>query len=103
LRRTPEEQRAVQAASRHLALYHFDACPYCVRVKRAIKRLDLPIELRDAHQPAYQQELRQQGGRYQTPCLRIEQVDNDNEAQWLYESTDIIRYLQQRFASNPTT
>ncbi|MGD8932251.1 MAG: glutathione S-transferase N-terminal domain-containing protein [Chromatiales bacterium] len=96
-KRSPTRQREVDEASRGLALYHLEVCPYCVRVKRAIKRLDLQIELRDAHLPAYQQELRLQGGRFQTPCLRIGETDDGYKAQWLYESADIIRYLEQRF------
>lgn len=93
-RRSAQLQQQVDEASRQLTLYHFETCPYCVRVKRALKRLDLQIELRDAHLPVYAQELRLQGGRYQTPCLRIETGES---AQWLYESVEIIRYLERRF------
>ena len=96
-RRSPERQQAVDEASRGLALYHFEACPYCIRVKRIIQRLDLQIELRDARVPIHQQELHLEGGRYQTPCLRITQAEDERPVQWLYESTDIIRYLKQRF------
>jgi glutaredoxin len=96
LRRSPAEQQQVDAATRSLALYHFPTCPYCVRVNRAIKRLALQIELRDARLPVYRQELRMQGGCYQVPCLRIEQERQD--PQWLYESRDIIAYLEQRFS-----
>ena len=35
------------------------------------------------------------GGKIQTPCLRIEQ---NARVQWLYESSAIIAYLEQRFA-----
>jgi glutathione S-transferase len=87
----------VDEASRRLALYHFETCPYCIRVRRAIKRLGLQIELRNAHLPFYQQELSLQGGRYQTPCLRIEPLEDGDGVAWLYESADIIRYLEQRF------
>ena len=44
-----------------------------------------------------QRELIEQGGQYMVPCLRIEK--EDGTAQWLYESTDIIRYLTERFAA----
>jgi glutathione S-transferase len=37
----------------------------------------------------------QGGGKIQTPCLRI--TDQTGKVQWLYESKEIIRYLQQRF------
>lgn len=98
VKRSPAEQSKVDAATRQLALYHFEACPYCVRVKCAINQLDLQIELRNAHQPAHQQELRLQGGLYQTPCLRIGTAENAESAQWLYESAAIIHYLEQRFS-----
>ena len=97
-KRSPERQCQIDEASRRLALYHFETCPYCIRVKRTLKRLDLQIELRDAHLPFYQQELRRHGGNYQTPCLRIGQAEPDMPAQWLYESTEIIRYLEQQFS-----
>jgi glutathione S-transferase len=96
-KRSPERQREVEEISRGLALYHFDSCPYCVRVLRTLKRLDLQIELRNARLPFYQQELSLLGGRYQTPCLRIEKSEDGQKAQWLYESADIIRYLEGRF------
>jgi glutathione S-transferase len=32
------------------------------------------------------------------PCLRIE--DNNGDVRWMYESGDIISYLDQRFNSN---
>ncbi|HBH35017.1 MAG TPA: glutaredoxin, partial [Gammaproteobacteria bacterium] len=41
------------------------------------------------------EELRLQGGKYQTPCLKI--TDSDGSVQWMYESKDIIDYLDQRF------
>jgi glutathione S-transferase len=40
--------------------------------------------------------LLQGGGKVQTPCLRI--AGEDGQVRWMYESGDIIRYLQQRFA-----
>jgi hypothetical protein len=39
----------------------------------------------------------EQGGRYQVSCLRIDKGDDNIE--WLYESRNITRYLNQRFAS----
>ena len=96
-RRTPEQQQQVDEALTQLALYHFPTCPYSLRVRRVMRRLRLNIELRDAaRNPAYQQELRREGGRLQTPCLKIRQQHKTTT--WLYESADIIRYLEQRFA-----
>lgn len=95
--RSPDAQRQVDAATSMLSLYQFSACPYCIRVRRVIRKLQLNIELRDAAgNPAFQQELKLYGGKLQTPCLRIEQ--GEGEAQWLYESSAIIQYLKTRFS-----
>jgi len=95
VQRPAEEQRAAEAAAAGLSLYQFYACPFCVRTRRAIHRLALPIEYRDAQHPGpYRTELEQAGGKVQVPCLRIEE---GGEVRWLYESDAIIAYLEQRF------
>lgn len=96
LQRNNQEQQQVNSQTASLALYQFAACPFCVKVRRSMKRLSLDIELRDAKQDQnHRQELATQGGRVKTPCLRIE--DNDGKVTWMYESNDIIHYLEQRF------
>lgn len=96
LQRNPEAQALVDAQTTGLALYQFRACPFCVRVRHAMRRMGLNIELRDARgDPDRAAELRHQGGRYQVPCLRIEKK---GEVAWLYESADIIAWLERRFA-----
>jgi glutaredoxin len=95
IRRAPDVQRDVENAVQGLSLYQFYACPFCVRVRRAIYRLNIPIELRDAqHDQAHRDALRAGGGRIKVPCLRIEE---NGRSRWLYESADIIEYLNQRF------
>ena len=80
-----------------LALYHFDSCPYCERVRSASRRLDLEIELRDIQtEPKWREELVAATGRQMVPCLRIEQTGGP--ARWLHESQDIIRYLETEVA-----
>jgi glutathione S-transferase len=55
------------------------------------------VALRDAQpEGEFRAELLQHGGKVQTPCLRI--ADAQGNVQWLYESNDIIKYLQQRFS-----
>jgi glutathione S-transferase len=62
-------------------------------VRRSIKREGLKIETRDAkNDEQYRQELLEQGGKVKVPCLRIEQ---DGQVKWLYESNDIIAYLNK--------
>jgi glutaredoxin len=79
-----------------LKLYQFAQCPFCVKTRRTIRRLGLNIELRDARGDAHwRSELIQQGGRHQVPCLRL--LKGDGSSRWLYESKDIIRYLEQHY------
>jgi len=101
--RTPPEQARVDAATAGMALYQFKACPFCVKTRRAFRRLGLNIELRDArHDPKWRQQLLEDGGQLQVPCLFIPAVSG--EPQWLYESEEIIRYLsdlEQRVSQSP--
>lgn len=98
LSRSPEAQARIAEEAASLALYQFHACPFCVKTRRAMHRLNLPIELRDAkHDEGHRAELLAGGGRIKVPCLRI---DENGESRWMYESNDIIRYLESRFAGN---
>lgn len=95
--RPAAEQQQIDEQTRKLALYQFRTCPFCIKVRRAIKRLSLTIETRDAQRdPQHREALRSGGGEIKVPCLRIEQ--QDGTVTWLYESDDIIHYLQDRFA-----
>ena len=65
--------------------------------RRTIRRLGLNIELRDARGDAqWRSELIQQGGRHQVPCLRL--LQDDGSSRWLYESKEIIRYLERHYS-----
>ena len=97
VRRSPQEQEKVDAQTRGYSLYQFHACPFCVKVRRSIHRLGLNIELRDAKtEGPYRAELLSGGGKIKVPCLRIDA--EDGSARWMYESDDIIAYLESRFA-----
>jgi glutaredoxin len=94
-RHPPERQAELDSQTAHMALYQYAACPFCVKTRPAIPRLGLNIELRDAMSaPNYRRELEQEGGKQQVPCLRIEE---GGKATWMYESGDIIAYLEKRF------
>ncbi len=97
MQRSAEAQQRVDEQTRHLALYQFKTCPFCIKVRKEIRRLALNIELRDAqHDAAHRSELERAGGKVQVPCLRI--VDAEGKVQWLYESDAINVWLHQRFA-----
>ncbi|HAF45177.1 MAG: glutaredoxin [Sideroxydans sp. GWF2_59_14] len=94
--RSVEAQQQVDQQCSQLQLYHFSTCPFCIKVRHEMARLSLPITLRDAqHDPEHRDALQQGGGKIQTPCLRI--ADAQGRVQWMYESNDIIQYLQHRF------
>lgn len=96
VQRDSESQAKIDRETAKLALYQFEACPFCVKVRRAMKRQGLKIELRDIlNNSNYEKELIEKGGMRQVPCLRIPKADG---FQWLYESDDIIHYLQERFS-----
>ncbi|HXX47429.1 MAG TPA: glutathione S-transferase N-terminal domain-containing protein [Myxococcota bacterium] len=79
-----------------LSLYHFEGCSYCGRVRDAMRRLGIELELRDIQQqPRYRDELVGATGKQMVPCLRIE---SPSGARWMHESADIIRYLEREVA-----
>ena len=87
-----EIQQKLDEQTHRFKLYQFAACPFCVKVRRAIKREGLNIETRDAkNNPAFRRELEEQGGKIKVPCLRIEE---QGKVTWLYESSDIVSFLQ---------
>ena len=96
IKREVSEQAAIDAQTAKLALYQYAACPFCVKVRRAMKRSALNIETRDAKRnEQFKEELLAGGGRLKVPCLRIEEDNGD--VRWMYESGDIISYLEERF------
>jgi glutaredoxin len=95
---TSEKKTRLDSATSKLALYQFQLCPFCVKTRRTIRRLGLDIELRDArNDPKWNTELICEGHKYQVPCLRI--TEDSGEVKWLYESTQINHYLDQRFSN----
>jgi glutaredoxin len=96
LAREPQAQARVDAATEPLALYQLRACPFCVKVRRQMKRLGLTIETRDTRRnERWRDELLREGGSPKVPCLRIEE---NGETRWLYESSAINQYLTERFS-----
>ncbi len=85
-----------------LTLYYSPYCPYCHRVLNALLELGYPADLKnaDANGIALKntfsdcsaaKELKDGGGKSTVPCLQINRDDNN---EWLYESLDIVAFLQ---------
>ncbi len=76
-------------------LFKTDLCGFCHRVRRFLDQNGIEVPLRDVNsdRDAFR-ELMQSTGRSTVPCLRIQRGD---EVEWMFESTDIMRYLGQRY------
>ena len=94
LKRTEVEQAKVDKQVDSLKPYQFYACPFCIKTRRTIKRLNLPMGTRNAQAGQFRAELLAGGGEVKVPCLRIKE---GNETTWMYESSDIMAYLDKRF------
>jgi glutaredoxin len=89
-------QNAIDDVTASMAMYQFKTCPFCVKVRRELKRHSLNIELRDAKNDLdIKSELVREGGRHKVPCLRTDNADGT--VHWLYESNDIIEHLKKEF------
>lgn len=75
--------------SHDLLLYHFQACPYCDKVRRFLASVSLDVPMKDILlDPQAKWELMDVGGKAQVPCLVIDGVA-------LYESDDIILWIKE--------
>lgn len=96
--RAEYDQNKIDLVTSNLSLYQFNACPFCVKVRRKMRRLSLNIELRDAKNNfKFKEDLIKKGGKHKVPCLRID-YDNE-EIKWIYGSDDINHYLETNFQS----
>jgi len=97
--RSKEEQEAIDQRTRNLSLYQFKSCPFCIKVRRQIKRQSLNISILDAqNNETHRKELLNGGGKSMVPCLKIVN-DDSGEITWMYESSDIIQYLKEQFST----
>ncbi|MFA7554261.1 MAG: glutathione S-transferase N-terminal domain-containing protein [Spongiibacteraceae bacterium] len=98
LKRDPKLQALINQQTAKLTLYQYKACPFCVKVRRALKRQALAIQTRDAKRcEQSRKELLDGGGQLKVPCLKVE--DDNGSTRWIYESSDIISYLSNRFST----
>ena len=78
-----------QTQDAKITLYTGSYCPYCLRVKRELEKLNLPYEAVDADADG-REEVMRLSGQHRIPILTI-----DDEV--LVDSTYIIRELRGRF------
>ena len=90
------DQDRVDKETKNLTIYQFEACPFCVKVRRFIWKNSLKINLKDAkNNKVFKSELVNEGGKHKVPCLKIEKLNSQTE--WLYESAEIIKFLKKEF------
>jgi len=96
IRRDPETQIQVDKQVESMSIYQYFACPFCIKTRRTVHRLNIPLEYRDAQVRGgeHRNTLEREGGQIKVPCLRI---DKGDETTWLYESSDIVAYLNKQF------
>ncbi|PCJ91366.1 MAG: glutaredoxin [Porticoccaceae bacterium] len=98
IKRDPELQTKIDQQTAGLSLYQYPACPFCVKVRRSMKRNSLNIKTVDAKRcETSKQELLEGGGKLKVPCLKI--VDDKGDVSWMYESSDIINYLEDKVST----
>ena len=90
------DQDAIDKKTKHLTIYQFEACPFCVKVRRFVRKNSLKINLKDAkNNKVFKSQLINGGGKHKVPCLKIERLNS--KTKWLYESTEIIKFLKKEF------
>ena len=95
VKRDAISQQQMDAETAGLSLYQYKACPFCVKVRRSIKRNALNINTYDAKRcEKSKNELVEGSGKLKVPCLKIEESNGD--VRWMFESSDIIQYLESR-------
>ena len=86
------QQQKLDGITAKFTLYNYEGCPFCIKVRRVIKKLALKIDIVDATDATYRQTLLEEGGKVQVPCLCIKK--DDGSLEWMYESDIIINYLE---------
>lgn len=74
-----------------LELYYFEQCPFCYRVLKKVKELELEeyISFKDTFKdPSNALSHQERSGRSTVPCLYIDEKP-------LFESLDIIKWLEE--------
>jgi glutaredoxin len=89
-------QDRIDKKTKDFTIYQFEACPFCVKVRRFLWKNSLKINLKDAkNNKIFKSELVNEGGKHKVPCLKIAKINS--ETVWLYESTEIIKFLKKEF------
>jgi len=90
--RNLDEQKKLDVRLSEWSLYHLEACPFCVKVRRHMKRRAITLPLKEINEdPRHYEELMAGGKMDQVPCLRYR--DETGAEKWMYESSVINEFL----------
>jgi len=68
--RDKNSQEEINKLTKKMSLYQYKACPFCVKVRRNMRKYSLNIELRDAKGNSLNKKnLKNFGGKLKVPCL----------------------------------
>lgn len=94
--RPAASQQQIDQQCRDITLYQYRTCPFCIKVRKEMRRLSLSVEHRNVSKTgANRADLVRGGGLAKVPCLKI--VDQTGASRWLYDSGEIISFLRGRF------
>lgn len=80
-----------------ITLYARRLCPFCVRVKRTLKALDLEYETRYvSFVPALRSTVKEISGQSKVPVI----VDPEHGVEGMNESRDIVAYLEETYGQD---
>ncbi|MDB0048870.1 glutathione S-transferase N-terminal domain-containing protein [Alphaproteobacteria bacterium] len=91
--RDKNAQDLINTITNSYKLYQYYACPFCVKVRRFLKRESINITLIDAKKVVFKKHLIQNGGMLKVPCLRVQ--SKKNQVKWIYESNEIIDFISK--------
>src|SRR2546426_599753 len=83
------QRQDVEVVRMALKLYHFEACPYCEKVRSVLRRMDLRFESVEID-PADRSAVKAVSGQEKVPVL----ADGDMV---VHDSTRILRYLVRTY------
>lgn len=73
-----------------MTLYYLPTCPYCLKVLRFMESNGIILPMASTTEPEHASYLLEVGKKNQVPCLFV-------NGSPMYESDDIIAYLEERF------
>jgi len=76
-----------------LMLYYSPSCPFSIKVLNYLKAINKTVPMKNIYaSPEIKEELKNQGGKLQIPCLMIDGeplYDSDQIIQWLAANKDL--------------